>query len=301
MTEQTYPYIVEIKKNALDDGPGIRTIIFFKGCPLSCVWCQNPETKSSKQELIYEREKCTKCLDCVKVCEFHALDFSKNFPIIQDNCNFCGNCIETCPSNAIRYAGRQYSIDELLHIILKDKVFFQNSGGGVTFSGGEPTLHMTYLHKLLKRLKDEEIHTCLETCGYYNRSQFNEYILPYIDLVYFDLKIFNERNHYHYCNTSNRKILRNFEDLINKNKINTLPRIPLIPNITATTKNLEELASYLKKQDIRKIGLLPYNPLWVSKMATIGKELEYTYSKWLTDKEKSMIKEIFNDFEYRDF
>jgi pyruvate formate lyase activating enzyme len=188
-----------------------------------------------------------------------------------------------------------------MDIILKDKVFYRNSGGGVTFSGGEPTMHMTYLHKLLKQLNKKEIHTCLETCGYYNPSEFNKLILPYLDLIYFDLKLYNQEDHNQFCKTLNWKILNNFEELINKKNVEVLPRIPLIPDITATKENLRGWVKYLKSHHIQKIALLPYNPLWISKAETIGKMLEYNHSKWLSDKDKKQIKDIFKDFDYRDF
>ena len=240
--------IVDIKRNSLDDGPGIRTVIFFKGCPLSCVWCQNPETWSNTKQ-----------------------------------------------------SGEDYEISELVSIILKDKTFYKNSGGGVTFSGGEPTLHMEYLNQLIVELKKENIHTCLETCGYYNPEVFNKLILPYIDLIYFDLKIFDLESHLRYCKVPNNKILDNFEDLIKNHQVEVLPRIPLIPKITSTKDNLKNLISYLKSLNIKKIGLLPYNPLWISKAESIGVKPEYNREKWLNNKEKSKIKEMFVDFEFRDF
>ncbi len=301
MTDDAKPYIVDIKRNSLDDGPGIRTVIFFKGCPLGCVWCQNPETKSSKQELIFAQQSCRECFDCIETCKFDALDFDRDYPIVQKKCTLCGGCVNVCITNSLRYAGRQYSIGELMDNILKDKVFFQNSGGGVTFSGGEPTMHMNYLHHLLLKLSEEKIHTCLETCGFYNGLQFDEFILPYIDLIYFDLKLYDQEEHSRYCKASNARILKNFEELINKKQMEVLPRIPLIPSITATKDNLQAWARYLKEHQIHKIGFLPYNPLWISKADTVGKDLEYTHSEWLTEKEKEVIKGIFEDFEYRDF
>jgi len=242
------PEIVDIKRNSLDDGPGIRTVIFFKGCPLFCVWCQNPETWSTANS-----------------------------------------------------DGKEYKIEELVSIILKDKIFYFNSGGGVTFSGGEPTLHMEYLNKLLIEIKKENIHTCLETSGYYNNEKFKQLILPYVDLIYFDLKIYDSELHKKYCKVPNDKILHNFKELINDNSVEILPRIPLIPKVTATKNNLNKIVSYLKSLNIKKIGLLPYNPLWITKAESLGVKPEYTRKKWLSQKEKENIKEIFSDFDFRDF
>ncbi len=293
--------IVDVKRNSLDDGPGIRTVIFFKGCPLSCVWCQNPETKLASQEISFNKEDCLNCEKCLEVCEKEAIDFSDKYRINRNKCNLCGKCIVVCPNEALNFAGKEYDIKTLTNLILKDRIFYDNSGGGVTFSGGEPTLHMEYVHQLLKELKKENIHVCLETCGYYNREKFNDLLLPYLDLIYFDLKIFDSDLHKKYSGVSNETILQNFEDLIKNNDVEILPRIPLIPKITATKENLEDLKNYLKSLKINKIGLLPYNPLWISKTETIGVKLEYNRSNWLDKEETEEIKDIFSDFEFKDF
>ena len=293
--------IVNIKRNSLDDGPGIRTVIFFKGCPLSCVWCQNPETKSPSQEISFDKENCIKCKKCLEICKDNAINFSNKYRINRGRCNLCGDCINVCQNDALKFAGKSYDIEELTEKVLRDKTFYDNSGGGVTLSGGEPTFHMDYLNKLLKNLKKENIHICLETCGYYNLEKFNNLILPYLDLVYFDLKVYDSNLHKKYCKVSNERIFQNFEDLINNDKVEILPRIPLIPKVTATKDNLIKLANYLKAKNIKKIGLLPYNPLWLSKSETIGVKTEYKRSDWLNSKEKEYIKEIFSDFEFRDF
>ncbi|TFG29886.1 MAG: glycyl-radical enzyme activating protein [Promethearchaeota archaeon] len=293
--------IVDLKRNSLDDGPGIRTVIFFKGCPLSCIWCQNPETKLRTQEISFSKDECLNCEKCLEVCENNAIDFSYEYRINRDKCNLCGKCVEICPNEALKFAGNEYDIKTLTKLILKDKIFYDNSGGGVTLSGGEPTVHMEYVHQLIKELKKVNIHICLETCGHYNLEKFNSLILPYLDLIYFDLKIYDSKLHKTYCKASNEIIFKNFENLIQNKGIEILPRIPLIPNVTATKMNLMNLANYLKSHNIKKIGLLPYNPLWLSKTETIGVEKEYTRKEWLTKKEKEEIKDIFIDFEFKDF
>jgi len=273
MTDKTL--LVDIKRNALDDGPGIRTLLFFKGCPLSCVWCQNPEAKSPFKEISFNKDSCSECGTCLKVCNQDAIDFSNKYRIDRSLCNLCGKCIEVCPNHALEFVGQEYSIKDLIEIILKDKIFYKNSGGGVTFSGGEPLYHIDYINELVKKLKIEEIHVCLETSGYYNRDR--------------------------YCKVSNERILENFEDIIKNKSIEILPRIPLIPNITDTDENLSNLANYLKTLNIKKIGLLPYNPLWLSKPERIGIKPSYDYTAWLDNKDKERIKSIFSDFEFNDF
>ncbi|MFX1589584.1 MAG: glycyl-radical enzyme activating protein [Promethearchaeota archaeon] len=298
MIEKTL--ILDIKRNALDDGPGIRTLVFFKGCPLSCVWCQNPEAKSPFKELYFDRDKCIECEFCLNRCEQNAIDFDYIYRIDRSRCNLCGYCVDICPNDALKFVGKEYSIEELAKIILKDKIFFDNSNGGVTLSGGEPLYHIEYVHDLLILLKKNDINICIETCGFYNRTKFNELILPYVDLIYFDLKIYNPKLHAQYCKVSNERIIGNFEDLINKNK-EILPRIPLIPSITDTDENLDKLASYLRSLGLNKIALLPYNPLWLDKPEKIGIKPSYNHKEWLTEEEKHRIKSHFADFKFNNF
>jgi pyruvate formate lyase activating enzyme len=293
--------IVDIKRNALDDGPGIRTLIFFKGCPLSCIWCQNPEAKSPYLELMFDKQMCSECGNCVTSCTQDAINFQYEFRIDRNRCTLCGDCVNACPNSALKLIGKEYPILDLMEIIMKDKIFFDNSGGGVTLSGGEPLYHMNYLNKLVKELNKEDIHICIETSGYYNRDKFNELILPNIDLIYFDLKIYDPRLHDKYCKVSNERILENFEDLIKRKSIEILPRIPLIPGITDTDENLSNLANYLISLNVKKIGLLAYNPLWLAKPEKIGIKASYNYSEWLENKDKERIKSIFSDFEFNDF
>ncbi|TXT55009.1 MAG: hypothetical protein BAJALOKI2v1_710005 [Promethearchaeota archaeon] len=293
--------ITNIKRNSLDDGPGIRTLIFFKGCPLSCVWCQNPETKSMEQEIIYDTEKCLKCLECQKICPHNAIDFLNPYPILTNKCNYCGECITVCNTGALTFTAFEYSIEELLEVISKDIVFYKNSGGGITLSGGEATLQMKFLSEFLKEVKKLNIHLCLETCGHFNYDQFSKLILPNLDLIYFDLKLFDSELHRRYCRIDNKIILQNFETLVRKESVEVLPRIPLIPGITVTENNLISWRKFLTNHGIKKIELLPYNPLWISKIIKMGKETEYSCETWLKKEEKDKIKEIFSEFEFRNF
>ncbi len=295
--------IVDIKRNALDDGPGIRTLIFFKGCPLSCVWCQNPETKKAGQELSFTKEDCSECTICMSHCKKGAINFSNQYRIDRDICDLCGKCIEVCPNQAYKYVGKEYDIKELAELILRDKVFYDNTGGGVTLSGGEPTFHMEYLNALLKELKNYGIHICIETSGYYNNEKFIELVLPFLDLIYFDLKIYDSNLHEKYCNVPNELILSNFEYLIKNESIELLPRIPLIPKITLKEENLRSWIQYFKSLNIDKVWLLPYNPLWLSKSEKIGLEPEYNHSEWLTIDTKRKIKSLFreNNIKINDF
>ncbi|MBD3194508.1 MAG: glycyl-radical enzyme activating protein [Candidatus Lokiarchaeota archaeon] len=293
--------ITNIKRNALDDGPGIRTLIFFKGCPLNCVWCQNPETKTMNQGISFDIEVCIKCLECQETCPENAINHLNIYPIDLNACYYCGKCVEICKMEALRFTAFEYKVEELINEIIKDKVFYDNSGGGITLSGGEAMMQFRFLGKFLPEVKKHGIHVCLETCGYFDFVNFKNFVLPYLDLVYYDLKIFENSFHNKYCGTDNNLILHNFEKLIKINSIDVLPRIPLIPNITTTKKNLTQWKSYLENHNITKLELLPYNPLWISKISKLGQSVSYNRTTWLTKQEKDEIKSIFSKFEFKNF
>jgi pyruvate formate lyase activating enzyme len=267
------PFILDIKGNSLDDGPGIRSVVFFKGCPLSCFWCHNPESKSIQQEIAFESSECVACDTCLSVCPENALSRDNPFFIDRNRCTLCFQCADQCPSGAIRPVGSRFNTDDILTILLKDKPFFDTSGGGVTLSGGEPTLAMNFLSDLVKEIKKQDIHILIETCGLFNFDAFTEKIYPYIDTIYMDIKLMDPDAHIRYCGIENTKILKNFRKLStlyrNGGK-ELLPRIPLIPNITDIESNLTEIADFLLDCGATKVSLLPYHPLWQEKNKTIG-------------------------------
>jgi len=295
--------VADIKRNALDDGPGIRTTLFSKGCHLSCVWCQNPETKSPKQELLYDSKSCIGCGNCMKACEQAAIAIQSDgvYPVDKLSCILCGKCVSACPVQAIRFAGRHYEVDELCNKLLQDAIFFKHSGGGVTFSGGEPTFHLDFISIVAANLKQRGTHLCLETCGLYNHENFKAKLLPFLDLVYFDIKIFDGDKHKKYCGVPNAGILENFKLLIKEASVNVLPRIPLIPDITTDTENLLAIKNFLQDCGINKVGLLPYNPLWLSKPSNTKETALYTRNEWMSKEEREAIKEIFKGFVFRNF
>jgi len=296
------PLIVDLKRNALDDGPGIRTTVFFKGCPLSCVWCQNPETKSPSQQVMYEAGKCVGCRECMKACSHSAINISPQgaYPVDTQKCQLCGDCVRACTSEALQFAGRAYDLDVLCKKLLRDTVFYKNSNGGVTFSGGEATLHLKYLSELARKLKEEQIHICLETCGLYPREQFEQLLLPYLDLIYFDIKVFDGEKHKKFCGVHNETILKNFRALIKDHRVKVVPRIPLIPGYTDDDQNLEAIRDLFKQYGIKDIGLLPYNPLWLSKSRSLGVDPEISFQENLNKLDTQRIKQIFEGFSFKD-
>jgi pyruvate formate lyase activating enzyme len=269
------PLILEIKGNSLDDGPGIRSVIFYKGCPLSCVWCHNPESKRMDLEISFDPKECVGCDTCVKLCTVNALSRKKKDFIDRKKCTLCFACADACPSGALSQVGKKMTFEDIVQTVLRDKPFFENSGGGVTLSGGEPTLFMEFTSMLLRALKKERVHTLLETCGLFDWNVFEEIAAPFLDAVYFDIKIFDSAAHKKHCGVGNEKILANFERILllaEKKKIQIMPRTPLVPGITDTDENIAAIAAYLKKLGVKKSVLLPYNPLWHEKTRKIGSE-----------------------------
>lgn len=279
------PLILEIKGNSLDDGPGIRSVVFYKGCPLSCVWCHNPESKKAVAEISFDANTCIDCGSCREVCPQNALSRDNPFYIDRSRCDLCFLCVEACPSGALEKVGKTMSVDDILKKILPDKPFFDTSGGGITLSGGEPTMHMDFSSRLLSAFKQNNIHALLETCGYFDFNRFMDMLYPYIDMIYFDIKIIDKSLHKKYCGVPNEKILDNFtrlaETATKDGKI-ILPRTPLIPDITDTEENVKGIAEFLKSRNIAEAALLAYNPLWHEKNDKVGVNDPYKNNKTMT-------------------
>jgi pyruvate formate lyase activating enzyme len=205
MQNNSLPLVVEIKRGSHEDGPGIRSVVFFKGCPMRCVFCHSPETQDPKEDIVFSARKCTNCGACVDACPQGAIDSSRPERINREKCIRCGQCAGVCPGNGLRLIGRYYPVEELMEIVLRDQPFYRHSNGGVTFSGGECTLYPKYLESLLKKLKAKQIHLALETCGYFKYDVFRQRILPYVDLIYFDIKIADPDIHQKYTGKTNQK------------------------------------------------------------------------------------------------
>lgn len=257
------PLIFDIQRFSIHDGPGIRTVVFFKGCNLECPWCQNPESIAHKQEIAYYPDKCVDSRDCISACSHSAITYSNGLQIDRKICATCNDCTVRCLSNAIRVIGKEHSTREVMEEILRDIDYYNTSGGGVTFSGGEPTLHIDFIYELLLECKRHSIHTNIETNGHFAWEKF-EKILPLLNLIYFDIKIADREEHKKFLSQSNEKIHYNISKLIAAGAPVEF-RIPLIPEYTATHKNLNEVLQLLKKNGIHKIHLLPYHNMGESK------------------------------------
>lgn len=281
------PLILQVKRGSMDDGPGIRTTVFFKGCPLACAWCHNPESISSAPEILWDSNRCLGevCQDCLSVCRM---------PQQGAACLLCGDCANNCPTLARQMAGRIIPIDELCDIVLADRHFYDASGGGVTLSGGEPTMHHDYIVHLLTLLKQEGIATAIQTCGYFHTERFCNELLPMLDLVYFDLKLADSDQHRQYTGLDNDLIMRNLAVLAIRSPERLVVRAPLIPGITATEENLGAIADILRDLNIAKWELLPFNPGGIGKRKRLGdacaKEID---SRPMSRSEEDLCREFF--------
>jgi pyruvate formate lyase activating enzyme len=285
--------IFDIKRDCSEDGPGIRTTVFFKGCPLSCVWCHNPEGISFKPSLSFSLDRCDpdQCgqYPCIEICPANVLTINsenKKIQVNYDACIRCDNCFEVCTPKALEPVGNWWGVKELVKKILIDKVFFQSTGGGVTLSGGEPTLQMEFLHNFLVELEKEDIKIGLETSGMFHLKKFQKYILPYLDFIYFDLKLISPEESRRHTGCSNEEIINNFLNLYHASEIPVVARTPLIPDITTAKNNLTGIAQFLQKHGITACSVIPYNPMWQDKAVKNGINIKYSRNEFMSKEEE---------------
>ena len=288
--------LFDIKRDSSEDGPGIRTTVFFKGCPLSCVWCQNPESAVAKLGISFDSQRCqpTVChAPCVDTCSQHCITNDGAIHVNHECCTRCDACFSNCEYKALEPVGYKISLAELMQRVMIDKAFYRSSGGGVTLSGGEPTAQMKFIHYFLRELKTRNIHTAIETCGYFDYAKFSQSVLPYLDLIYFDLKLFDPFASIKYTGKNNDLIVQNLKRLSREADVTLIPRIPLIPTITDHKENLQSWASLLKELDIGNCELLPFNPLYRDKLEKLGMDIRFDYSRFMTLQEQQSCVDYF--------
>lgn len=261
--------VFNIMRFATHDGPGIRTTVFLKGCPLSCWWCHNPESQSFRAERLYFEERCRHCLDCAAACPSHAIQEVGGAVVTSNACSLCGSCVAICMTEARQIAGRRYRLPELMMEIEKDLVFFDDSGGGITLSGGEPVAQPAFAAALLQACRERGIRTALETCGFAQPGTFQSVALL-ADLVMFDLKLVDPGKHLRYTGVSNQLIRTNLETLLARRRPVTV-RIPVVPGINNAEADIAAFAAYLAPLHPPQVELLPYHRIGSEKYRRLGR------------------------------
>ena len=269
--------IFNIQHYSLHDGPGIRTTVFLKGCPLRCRWCSNPESQKSEIEFFYNRNKCigkNECINCYNNCNYNAISFDDEDRAIinREKCINCLKCADNCNSKAISVQGELKSINEILDIVEKDSYFYSRSEGGITLSGGEPLLYKGFTVNLLKEAKRRRINTAIETCGYSEYSILNE-CAKYLDTIIFDIKSLDNQKHEIFTGVSNYNILNNFSNLCKDfRNLDKIVRTPVIPGFNDNEKDIKEIVKFLDGRENVKYELLPYHKLGLNKYKYLGRK-----------------------------
>jgi pyruvate formate lyase activating enzyme len=264
--------IFNFQRYSIHDGPGIRTLVFLKGCPLRCIWCCNPESQTLVAEIEFHHHLCTQCGKCVTACPTGAINpdlLLLNSPKInQKKCQHCGACVDVCPSNALKRIGEWYTPEQVLHEVMKDAAVFRRSGGGVTLSGGEPMTQPEFTYEILHKCYEQNIHTAIETTGAV-RWNLYEKILPVTDLFLFDIKHMDSHIHEKLTGVPNEQILENARQ-ISRNGKDIIIRIPFIPGINTNEPNLHALAEFTASIRPLEIHLMPFHQLGKDKYERLG-------------------------------
>ena len=265
--------IFNIQKFSVNDGPGIRTTVFFKGCPLRCKWCSNPESQLTSVQLLWDEDKCCRCRSCVRSCDCGAISYEEGKICLHaSRCRHCSACLSACPTGALTQEGRMVTTDEVLSECLKDLPFYEESGGGVTLSGGEALLWPDFCAELLEKLHAHGIHTAIETTGYASADTFQK-VAAHLDYLLMDMKHHDREKHIQGTRIGNTHILANMKWAISQGK-DVLPRIPVIPGFNNTLEDADGFAEKLKEVGAARVQLLPFHQFGEKKYQFLTRKYE---------------------------
>ena len=301
--DRNHGTILRIQRMSTEDGPGIRSTVFFKGCPLSCLWCHNPESISPAPQLHWEKARCIGCASCVAACAAGALAAAPSgIRIDRLKCTSCGDCTRACPSTALAFYGKSMGLDDLVAEVLKDRVYFEKSGGGVTLSGGEPTLQAGFARGLLRELKSRGIHTALDTCGQCAWETL-EGLVAHTDLVLYDIKLMYRARHKEYTGVGNERILDNILRLAGCMQERGMPkalwiRTPAIPGYTADAENIRVIGRFIREKllpAVSKWEICAFNNLCLNKYEGLGIDWALRHCEPLTEGDAKSLGAIAGD------
>ncbi|MDS0528239.1 glycyl-radical enzyme activating protein [Clostridium sp. SHJSY1] len=282
--------VFDIQRFSVHDGPGIRTIVFLKGCPLSCKWCSNPESQSLKPVIMYQEMNCIHCGRCIKACKKGAISINNKDFIDRDICTACGECVNVCPASALILKGKKMTVEQVVKELKKDSINYRRSGGGITLSGGEPLVQSDFSKELLKACKVQGWHTAIETTGYGSVESI-EKVFPYIDLALMDIKNMNSNIHKKYTGVSNEIILKNAKRISQITKM--VVRVPVIPEFNSSEDIIYEICKFAKElNSVNTIHLLPYHTYGENKYKLLGRDYSMNELGNLDEEEVEKLKRI---------
>jgi len=282
--------VFDIQRFSIHDGPGIRTIVFLKGCPLSCRWCSNPESQSLKPVIMYQKMNCIHCGRCIAACKKGAISINNKGFINRDICTACGECVNVCPASALTIKGRKMTVEQVVKELKKDAIYYRKSGGGITLSGGEPLVQSDFSQEIFKACKAQGWHTAIETTGYATPETI-EKVFPYIDLALMDIKNINSDIHKEYTGISNEIILENVKQVSKITKM--VVRVPVIPNFNSSEQSILETCKFVKTlNNVDTVHLLPYHTYGENKYDLLGRDYLMKESKSVNSDEIENLKKI---------
>ena len=284
--------IFNIQKFSLHDGPGLRTTVFFKGCPLKCRWCSNPESQSGSVQISYDERECLHCLTCVRLCPEKCIEHTDGKIMLdRERCSGCLSCVNGCPGRALKAEGELMDSDEIVRVCMQDIDFYEESGGGVTFSGGECFTQSEFAMELAGKLKEKGVHLAAETTGYIERDVFAR-LAPMFDLLLFDVKHYDSEKHFAHTGVHNELILENLR-WAKANGLDVLPRVPVIPGFNDSLEDAVGIAELIKSIGLEKVQLLPFHPFGERKYELLSREYDFAGLKALRPEELEDYRQSF--------